>query len=158
MTDASLLNKINAYAPFVGAGIRVVRQSDDLRSVDVEMKLTPENRNYFGTHFGGSLFAMTDPFYMVMLHHALGEGFVVWDKAGSIRFRRPGLTTVRAHFELTDERLAEIRAALARDGTCDAVFPVEVVDPLGEVICVVERVVYCATQEAHAARTVRRSR
>ena len=158
MTGASLRNRINTYAPFVGAGIRVMSESDDLRSLDVEMQLTPENRNYFGTHFGGSLFAMTDPFYMVMLHHALGEGFVVWDKAGSIRFRRPGLTTVRAHFELTDERLAEIRAALERDGTYDAVFPVEVVDPLGEVVCLVERVVYCATKEAHAARTARRSR
>ena len=158
MTDFLLMKKINTYAPFVGAGIRVTSESDDLRSVDVEMALTPENRNYFGTHFGGSLFAMTDPFYMVMLHHALGEGFVVWDKAGSIRFRRPGLTTVRAHFELTDERLAEIRAALERDGTYDAVFPVEVVDPLGELVCTVERVVYCATKEAHAARLAKRVR
>ena len=157
MSDSSLMKRINVWPPFVGAGICVTSESDDLRSVDVEMKLTPENRNYFGTHFGGSLFAMTDPFYMVMLHHALGEGFVVWDKAGSIRFRRPGLTTVRAHFELTDERLAEIRAALDRDGTYDAVFPVEVVDPLGEVICMVERVIYCATKESHAARTARRS-
>ena len=157
MTDSSLMNRINAYGPFVGAGIRVT-QSDDLRSMDVEMELTPENRNYFGTHFGGSLFAMTDPFYMLMLHHALGEDFVVWDKAGSIRFRRPGLATVRAHFELTDERLAEVHAALERDGTYDAVFPVEVVDPLGEVICTVERVVYCATKEAHAARLAQRVR
>ncbi len=158
MNDSSLMNQINAYAPFVGAGIRVTSHSDDLRSVDVEMEMTPENRNYFGTHFGGSLFAMTDPFYMIMLNQALGESYVVWDKAGSIRFRRPGLSTVRAHFALTAERLAEIRAALDRDGTCDAVFPVEVVDPSGEVICVVERVIYCATQEAHAARAALRSR
>lgn len=158
MSDSSLMNKINAYAPFVGAGIRVTSHSDDLRSVNVEMEMTPENRSYFGTHFGGSLFAMTDPFYMIMLHQALGESYVVWDKAGSIRFRRPGLATVRAHFELTDERLAEIRSTLDREGTCDAVFPVEVVDPSGEVICVVERVIYCATKEAHAARTARRSR
>ena len=157
MNASSLIEKINTYAPFVGGGICVTSHSDDLRSIDVEMQMTPANRNYFGTHFGGSLFAMTDPFCMIMLHHALGEGFVVWDKAGSIRFRRPGLTTVRAHFALTDARLAEIRAALGRDGTYDAVFPVEIVDPLGEVICMVERVIYCATEEAHAARAARRS-
>ena len=158
MNDSSLLNRINRYAPFVGAGICVTSHSDDLRSVDVEMKMTPENRNYFGTHFGGSLFAMTDPFYMVMLHYALGDEFVVWDKAGSIRFRRPGLATVRAHFELTDERLEEIRAALARDGVCEPTFTVEIFDPEGQTVCTVERLVYCATKEAHAARTARRPR
>ncbi len=158
MTDFSLLQKINKWAPFVGAGICVIAHSEDLRSVDVEMKLTPENRNYVGTHFGGSLFAMTDPFYMVMLHHALGEDFVVWDKAGSIRFRRPGLSTVRAHFELTDERLAEVRAALQRDGVCEPTFSVEILDAEDEVICTVERLVYCATREAHTARTARQPR
>ena len=79
-----------------------------MRSIDVEMRLGRTNANYMGVHFGGSLFSMTDPFYMIMLATALGRGFVVWDKAATIRYRRPGTGTVRAHFELTDERLAEI--------------------------------------------------
>ena len=143
---------INLWPPLRGAGIRVTHASKDLRTIDVELRFTGVNRNYVGTHFGGSLFAMTDPFYMVMLHHALGKGYVCWDKAASIRFRRPGLTTVRAHFHLSDERLAEIRKATDRDGTHDAIFQVEVVDPQGEVICRVERTIYVATKAAHALR------
>ena len=147
---------INLWPPLLGAGIRLKHQSPDLRSIDVEMRLTRFNRNYVGVHFGGSLFAMTDPFYMIMLASALGRGYVVWDKAASIRFRRPGLTTVTAHFELTDQRLLEIRTAVDRDGTCDAVFNVDVVDPAGNVVASVERVLYCATKQAHKARLAAR--
>ena len=152
-----LFRWINLWPPLLGAGIRVVHSSEDLRSIEVEMKLTRLNRNYVGTHFGGSLFAMTDPFYMIMLKHALGPGFVVWDKAGSIRFRRPGISTVRAHFQLTEEQIAEARAALERDGIYEPRLSVDVVDPEGEVVCVVERLLYCATKQVHEARVSARS-
>lgn len=148
---------INLYPPLRGAGIRVTHVAKDFRTIDVELRLTALNRNYVGTQFGGSLFAMTDPFYMILLKQALGPGYVVWDKAASIRFRRPGLTSVHARFHLTDARLAEIRTSLDRDGTHDAVFQVDILDPAGEVISKVERVIYCATKEAHATRTASRS-
>lgn len=143
---------MNLWPPLLGAGIRVTRISPDVREIDVELRLTRLNRNYVGTHFGGSLFAMTDPFYMLMLKHALGDNYVVWDKAGSIRFKRPGLTSVHAHFSLTAERLAEIRTALDRDGIYEPTFTVEILDPANQVISTVERLIYCATKEAHTAR------
>ena len=143
---------INLYAPLRGAGIRVTHTDEASRTIDVELRLTALNRNYVGTQFGGSLFAMTDPFYMILLKRALGPDFVVWDKAASIRFRRPGLTNVHARFHLSDERLAEIRAALAPTGHHDATFQVNILDPSGEIIAKVERTIYCATAEAHAAR------
>ena len=111
-----MLRLMNLWPPLLGAGIRVVRMDAELREVDVEMKMRRWNRNYVGAHFGGSLFAMTDPFYMMMLMENLGPGFVVWDKAASIRFRRPGRGHVRAEFRLSAERVEEIREAIARDG------------------------------------------
>ena len=149
---------INLYAPLRGAGIRVIQVSEDQRTIEVELRLTWRNRNYVGTQFGGSLFAMTDPFYMILLKQALGPGYVIWDKAATIRFRRPGLTNVRAKFHLSDERLTEIRTALDRNGTHDAVFQVDVTDASGEVVSRVERVIYCATKQAHADRTAARKR
>ena len=143
---------MNLYPPLLGAGIRVTHADLDRRTVDVELRLTRLNRNYVGVHFGGSLFAMTDPFYMVLLKDALGPGFVVWDKAAAIRFRRPGLTNVRARFHLTDEKLAEIREALTREGRHDAAFTVEILDDAGQIVAQVDRTVYCATAEAHAKR------
>jgi acyl-coenzyme A thioesterase PaaI-like protein len=147
------LRHIGWWPPLLGAGIKLTRLDKDLREADVEMRLTRWNRNYVGVHFGGSLFSMTDPFYMLMLAADLGEEYVVWDKAASIRYRKPGKGRVRAKFRLTDEKLAEIRRALEADGRYDARFAVEIKDEEGGVVAVVERVIYCATKTAHAERT-----
>ncbi len=105
-----MLRCINIWPPFLGAGIRVRWRSN--RDVDVEMKLRFFNRNYVGTHYGGSLYSMTDPFYMLMLMENLGRDYIVWDKAASIRFRKPGKGRVRAEFRLIDAQLDEIREKL----------------------------------------------
>jgi acyl-coenzyme A thioesterase PaaI-like protein len=152
-----LVRHIGWWPPLLGAGIKVVRMEKDLRAVDVEMRLTRWNQNYMGVHFGGSLFAMTDPFYMVMLATNLGNEYVVWDKAASIRYRKPGKGRVRAEFRLSEERLAEIRAVLAAEGRYDARFVVEVKDHEGGVVAEVERVIYCATKKAHEERIKLRS-
>jgi Domain of unknown function (DUF4442) len=89
---------VNLWPPFLGAGIRVIRIAPDMKAVDVEMKLRWWNANYVGTHFGGSLYAMTDPFYMLMLMANLGCDYIVWDKAGSIRYRRPGRARCARNF------------------------------------------------------------
>ena len=151
-----MLRYINWWPPLLGAGIRVRRTDAEFRAVDVEMRLTRWNTNYVGVHFGGSLFAMTDPFYMVMLGMNLGKEYVVWDKAASIRYKKPGRGTVRAEFRLTDDRLAEIRAAVEAEGRYDARFVVEIKDDDGGVVAEVERVIYCAKKSVHEARqTVR---
>ncbi len=98
------LRWINWWPPFLGMGIKVRRISEDFREVDVEMVQRFWNTNYVGVHFGGSLFAMTDPFYMLMLIENLGPQYIVWDKAASIRFRKPAKGTVRAEFRLTKSR------------------------------------------------------
>src|SRR5258708_36674313 len=89
---------INLWPPFLGAGIRIKRIAPDMKSVDVEMKLRFWNANYVGTHFGGSLLAITDAFYMLMLMRHLGTGYVLWDKAATIRYRKPGKGTVSTEF------------------------------------------------------------
>jgi acyl-coenzyme A thioesterase PaaI-like protein len=131
---------LNLYPPYIGAGVRVTAVAPDFRRVDVRMALRPWNRNYVGTHFGGSLFSMVDPFYMLMLMNILGRGYSVWDKAATIRFRRPGRGTVRARFEVTPERVEEIRRAAAADGKVEATFTVDVVNGDGEVVAEVEKV------------------
>jgi acyl-coenzyme A thioesterase PaaI-like protein len=146
------LRYLGWYPPLLGAGVKITRMDSDLRAVDAVMRLTRWNRNYVGVHFGGSLFSMTDPFYMVMLATNLGREYVVWDKAASIRYRRPGTGRVRAEFRLSEERLAEIRGVLKAEGRHDAKFAVELKNDDGEVIAEVERVIYCATKAAHLER------
>ena len=130
---------VNLYGPYLGAGIRVTRIAEDFRTIEVRMRLHPWNRNYVGTHFGGSLFAMADPFFMVMLIELLGPGYVVWDKSGSIRFRRPGRGTVRARFEIPAERVEEIRRAADLGEKVEPIFSVAILDEAGEVVAEVEK-------------------
>ncbi len=127
------------WPPYLGAGVRIRRVADDLRSVDVELPLHFWNRNYVGTHFGGSLFAMTDPFFMIILIEQLGPAYAVWDKAATIRYRKPGRGTVRATFEIPPERVEEIRRAADEDGKVEPIFVARVLDAQGEVVAEVEK-------------------
>ena len=97
------------YRPFRGAGIKIVHVSDDYRDVKVEMALRWYNRNYVGTHFGGSLYSMTDPFYMLMLVKNLGQNYIVWDKSASIKYIKPGRTKVYANFHFTESEIQSIK-------------------------------------------------
>jgi len=114
------------WPPFLGAGIRVRSLSDDFRDAVVELKLGRLNRNAVGTHFGGSLYAMTDPFFMIMLLHNLGADYLVWDKSGSIEYVAPGRGIVHARFQLSEGRIAEIRAQAAAGEKVLPEFQVEV--------------------------------
>jgi acyl-coenzyme A thioesterase PaaI-like protein len=134
-----LFRLLGFYPPYLGAGVRVRDVSPDLRSITVEMPLTRWNRNYVGTHFGGSLFSLADPWFMLMLIEHLGDGYVVWDKAGSIRFVKPGRGTVRARFEIPPERVAEIRAEADRAGRVEPVFEVAITDEQGETVAEIEK-------------------
>ena len=136
-----LLRMMNVFPPFLGAGVRV-RVSPDVRTFEARMKLRWWNRNYVNTHFGGSLYTMCDPFYMLLLIRRLGPGYVVWDKAAAIRFRRPGRGMVRASFAISPERVEEIRRAADAGGPVEPVFTVEVLDENGEVVAEVEKRLY----------------
>jgi hypothetical protein len=131
---------MNLWPPFAGAGIRVKRISPDWRSIDVEMNLRFWNANYVGTHYGGSLYSMTDPFYMLMLIENLGRDYVVWDKSASIRFRKPGRGKVSANFRLSGTDIEAIREGLKIADKVEPSFLIEVRNEAGELIAEVEKV------------------
>lgn len=133
---------MNLWPPLLFAGIRITRLDEDWRAADVELRMGRLNRNWVGTHFGGSLFAMTDPFYMLMLLHVLGPDHIVWDKAATIDFVHPGRGRVTARFRLDDARIDEIRAATADGAKCLPTFLCEIRDEADEIVAVVERTLY----------------
>jgi acyl-coenzyme A thioesterase PaaI-like protein len=106
----------NMYPPFIGAGIRITELNESFRYIRVEMPLTKLNSNYVGTQFGGSMYAMTDPFYMLMLIQNLGSDFIVWDKAANIEFIKPGRKRVIAEFRLNEAEIEEIRVQAIANG------------------------------------------
>jgi acyl-coenzyme A thioesterase PaaI-like protein len=130
------------WPPFLGAGIRVRSMSEDFRDAVVELKLGRLNRNAVGTHFGGSLYAMTDPFFAIMLMRNLGSDYLVWDKSASIEYVAPGRGTVSAHFTLPEERVAEIRAQAAGGEKVLPQFTVDVKDEQGGMVARVYKTLY----------------
>ena len=131
---------INFYPPFLGAGIH--SHSIDEHTIYVEMKLTAFNRNIVGVHFGGSLYAMCDPWFMLIMMRGLGSDYIVWDKAASIKFINPGRGTVKAVFQISQDKIEEIRAAADGGGKIEPVFSVDVTDEQGQVVAQVEKLLY----------------
>ena len=133
---------INVYPPFLGAGIRVRHRESDEHTIKVQMKLTKLNLNAVGTHFGGSLYAMCDPFFMLLLLEHMGRDYIVWDKAAAIQFVKPGRGTVSATFHVTPEQIEDLRAQVEQAGKIEPLFNVDVIDEQGEVVAKVEKRLY----------------
>lgn len=134
--------RINAYPPFLGAGVKIERISPDFREIDVRLPLTGLNRNYVGTQFGGSLYSMTDPFYMLMLLENLGSDYIVWDKSAQIAFLKPGRAAVHASFRLNAADIERIRDETATGFAAIPVYVVDIRDDSGDIIARVEKTLY----------------
>ena len=133
---------LNLYPPFRGAGIRVRAIAPDFRAATVELRARLFNRNYVGTHFGGSLYAMTDPFFMIMMMQNLGRDYIVWDKAGTVRYLKPARGTVTANFRLDEADVAKAREATANGDKYEPRFRVDIVDAEGVVVADVEKTLH----------------
>ena len=137
-----LLKRLRLWPPFLGAGIHVTRVADDFLTIDVELRMRFFNRNYVGTHFGGSLYSMCDPWFMVMLIEHLGPDYIVWDKAATIRFKKPGKGTVKASFHIPAERVEEIRRQADAQGKIEPQFQAVVTDKEGNIVAEVDKLLY----------------
>ena len=137
----------NLWPCYRGTGGRVTFIASDWREVRVRLPLSWRTRNYVGTIFGGSLYAAVDPFYMIMLMQNLGPEVVVWDKAASIRFRKPGRTPLRATFRLDEAELMELRRLLLDQPKVDRTYQVQLVDAEGVIHAEVEKVIHLSRRE-----------
>lgn len=143
MINANLLRRgMNLWPPFLGAGIKVESIAKDFRHARVRLKLGLLNRNIVGVHFGGSLFAMTDPFFMMMVSQNLGKGYIIWDQAANIEFLKPGKGKVHADFAITQNQLDEIIQAAESGNKVLRDFTVDIKDHEGDVVARVTKTLY----------------
>ncbi len=141
--NANLLRRaMNLWPPFLGAGITVESIAKDFRHARVRLKLSLFNRNIVGVHFGGSLFAMTDPFFMMMVSQNLGKGYIIWDQAAKIEFLKPGRGKVHADFAITQEQLDEIVQAAETGNKVLRDFVVDIKDHEGDVVARITKTLY----------------
>lgn len=152
---ALLKTGFNWFPAWRATGGRVIEVSKDLKRIVVALPLNRGTRNAVGTLFGGSLFATTDGLHPALLALNLGRDYIVWDKAGSIRYRKPGRTTLYGEFAIDDAEIAAVRHLVGRDGECERTYRVELKDFSGEVHAVVERTVYVAAKNFYVDKLQR---
>ena len=133
---------LNIWPPFLFTGIRVLDVSEDFRKAKVRLKLSMFNQNAVGVHFGGSLYAMTDPFCMLLVMSRLGTDYIVWDKSADIDYIKPGKGTVTAEFIITDAFIEDILANTAQGDKYLPTIPVYVKDEQGEIVAKLNRTLY----------------
>lgn len=143
---------INLYPPYLFTGIKVSSISRDFKDLQVDMSLRWYNRNYVGTHFGGSLFAMTDPWFMLMLMlmlmQILGKNYVVWDSKAAIEFIKPGKGRVSCHFNISNEMLDEIKQKTQSGAKFLPEYEVHIRDQEGELVARIKKEIYIRQKKA----------
>jgi len=137
-----LIRRVNWYPPYLGMGIRVADCSEDFTRFEVQLRLTWYNRNLFGTHFGGSLYAMCDPFYVFILTMNLGRNYIVWDQSAGIRFLKPASGTITGIFEVEPARIEEIRHEVDEIGRNRYHFETDLLNAAGEPVARVSKEIY----------------
>ena len=133
---------INWYPPYIGAGIKLKKVNQDKTRMEVELRKTWFNKNLFGTHFGGSLYSMCDPFYVFIVHNYLGRGYVVWDKSAEIKFIKPDNGKVRAIFEISKEKLLQLKGEVDSTGKHTVIFETVITNESDELVAKVRKEIY----------------
>jgi acyl-coenzyme A thioesterase PaaI-like protein len=144
--------RFNFFPAFRATGARVIYISEDMRKLRIKLPLNFRTRNIHGTLFGGAMYAATDPMYAILVKLALGPGFVVWDKSGAIRYKKPGRSTLYAECSLSDSQVASMKKRLDTESSVDLDYEIELVDERGVVHAVVQKTIYAARKEVYKLR------
>ena len=132
------------YPPYLGSGIKLASYNEEFTRLEVVMKMHWWNRNLVGTHFGGSLYSMCDPFHMFILMENLGKDYIVWDKSAVIKFLRPIKQTVYSRFLISDEQIKEIKEKIKADKEYEVELFAEFQDKEGKAYAFVSKNIYIA--------------
>ncbi len=142
----------NFFPAFRATGARVIYISEDMRKLHIELPLNYRTKNIHGTLFGGAMYAATDPLYAILVKTALGPGYIIWDKAGAIRYKKPGRSTLYAECSLSDAQVASMKKRLESEPSIDLNYEIELLDSRGVVHAVVQKTIYAARKEVYKLR------
>lgn len=148
---------LNLWPCLRRTGGRVIYLAEDFTRLTVRLSLNWKTRNVVGTIFGGSMYASTDPYFMLMLIKILGDDYVVWDKGCTIRFKRPAKETIIADFFITPEMLHNVRSQLAINNEFDFTWTIQYKDKFDVVYAEFDKVIYVAQKSFYKEKLKRRS-
>lgn len=144
--------RFNLFPAYRATGARVIWISQDLRALRIALPLKRRTKNVHGTLFGGAMYAATDPLYAILVKVGLGPDYIVWDKAGTIRYRKPGRSTLYAECRVSEDELTALRTSLESRPSVDLERDIELVDAAGVVHAVVRKTLFVARKDAWESR------
>lgn len=144
--------RFNLYPAFRGTGARVVYIAENLRTIRIKLPLNWRTRNIYGTLFGGAMYAATDPLYALLIKVGLGQGYIVWDKSGAIRYKKPGRTDLYAECSISNAELKDLRERLEHEPSVDLDYEIALMDAEGVIHAVVMKTIYVARKDSYARK------
>ena len=144
--------RFNFFPAFWATGAKVIYIAEDLRTIRIKLPLNFRTKNIYGTLFGGAMYAATDPLFAILVKAGLGPGYIVWDKAGSIRYRKPGRSALYAECSISEAALASLKSRLDSEPSVDLNYEMELRDAGGVVHAVVQKTIYVARKESYQAK------
>jgi acyl-coenzyme A thioesterase PaaI-like protein len=132
--------------------VRLKYVAKDFREIRLEVPLDWRTRNYVGTIFGGSMYGAVDPVCMLALIKNLGSSYEVWDKAATIKFKKPGRSTLHAAFRLDQEEIDLIHKELSRTDSIDRVYNIDLTDEKGTACATVEKTIHIRRKATDTTR------
>lgn len=144
----TVVKALSYWPPYFFSGVSVKSINPEFTRIEVCLKQRFWNTNYVGTHFGGTLYSMCDPFYMFILLDKLKKDHIIWDKAAEIEFVRPGKGTVTAIFEISEETIKRIEEESLQQFKSNYLFKTLIMDSKGQVVAKVQKVIYVRRKDA----------
>ena len=135
---------------------RLIEVSDDLHYVKIRIPINWKNRNYAGSIFGGSMLSATDPIYMIQLIQILGDGFVVWDKTASVKYKRPAKETIYGEFVFSESEIQAIKEQLLEQGELEIVKEMTLENTKKQVFAEISKTIYIANKSYYKEKLKRR--
>jgi acyl-coenzyme A thioesterase PaaI-like protein len=142
----------NFFPCYRRTGARLTYIAHDFAEVRVKLPLNWRTRGYWGTTFGGSMYAAIDPVLLVMLARRLGPGYQVWDKAATIEFKKPGRSALYARFRIEEAEIDELRRLLAAEPKVERTFRIDLADAAGTVHAAFTKTLHLRRRNAGAGQ------
>lgn len=144
--------RFNLFPAFWGTGAKVTYISEDMRTIRIKLPLNFRTKNIYGTLFGGAMYAAIDPIYPILIKVGLGSGYIIWDKSGAIRYRKPGRSALFAECSMSDQDLAALKVRLETESSVDVEREIELADAAGVVHAVVQKTIYVSRKDVYQLR------
>jgi len=137
----------NYFPMFWSTGAKITYLAADFKEIHIKLPLSWRTRNYVGTIFGGSMFSATDVLYFLLVVKNIGEDYIVWDKASSIRFKKPGKGTLYTKAVISDEEIEIIKTELLNVDKIDRVYYLDLIDEAGDICASIEKTIHIQNKQ-----------